>query len=108
VESNEESAYKRGMLDATVAEHSRHLEKINGSLEMISAQMVAAANAMTLAAEKAASRDAIAVHTAQTVKDTRQEAIDRSQGTWTPWSRIIIVLVALAALAGAYFTVTRK
>jgi hypothetical protein len=109
MESTEvDAAYKRGMLDATVAEHSRHLEKINGTLETISGQMTAAANAMTIAAEKAAARDAIAVHTAQVVKDTRQEAIDKSQNAWLPWSRILVVLVALAALVGAYFTITHK
>jgi hypothetical protein len=97
-DSNEEAAYKRGMLDATVAEHSRHFLRINGTLEVLSKQMADAANRMAVAAEQAAARDAIAVHTAQTVKDTRQEAIDKSDAGWKPWQRIFAAVAAVGAL----------
>lgn len=92
--------YKRGKLDATVAEHAKHLDKINGSLETIARQMKDISDGMLRAAEKASGRDAIAVNTAQVVKDTRQAAIDKSEAGWKPWQRIFAAIVGIAALIG--------
>jgi DNA-binding FrmR family transcriptional regulator len=105
--TEEDTAYKRGMLDATVAEHTKHLSRINGSLETISKQLNEAAHAMLIAAQQAASRDAIAVHTAQVVKETRQETIDKAEARWKPWQKVLAVIVALAAVFGAVLAFLR-
>src|ERR1700685_269688 len=97
----EEDAYKRGQQDATVAEHSRHLERINGTLETVSHQLADIALARLRVSEQAARRDAVAVHTAQTAKDTRQAAIDKTAESWKPWQKLSVGIITIEALAGA-------
>jgi predicted nucleic acid-binding protein len=98
-ESADEIAYKRGQQDAVVAEHTKHLDKINGTLERVSDQLTKLFEAMLRAAEQSAARDAVAVATAQTVKDTRQASIDHKTEEWKPWQKFMAVVAGLIGLA---------
>lgn len=103
----ESEDYRRGANDALVAEHTRHLAKINGSIDRF-AETVHELDASIRGLQglfQAAELTRIA--TAAALKEQTDARRDQSSDSWAPWSRIITIasaLIAAAAVAVAIYT----
>jgi hypothetical protein len=96
-----------GRIDARLADHDRHLAKINGSMDRVadrldalvtgSHDLLLAVQRLTDAAE--ADRQTVKV-TAAALKEAEEARRDQSETRWTPMARLITVIVAVAVVAG--------
>jgi hypothetical protein len=96
-----------GRIDARLADHDKHLAKINGSMDRVAdrlTDLVQGNRDLLLLVQRlgdAADADratAISLATALEKADTARR--DKSTTTWTPLSRLIAVVVAVAVVAG--------
>jgi hypothetical protein len=112
--SDYDRGHEAGGIAERLANHDRHLEKINGSMDRVAdrlTDLVQSNRDLLLIVQRlgdAADADratAISLATALEKADTARR--DKSETQWTPLNRLIAVVVAVAIVAGviiAYFS----
>jgi hypothetical protein len=95
--------YDRGRIDATLGEHAQHLGKINGNIERFAGEIHELVLAVQRLADAAdADRSTVKV-TAAALKDAEDARRDKSEAGWTPFQRVLAVLMFLAAVAAIVY-----
>ena len=95
-ESEFDRGHVAGQIEARLAGHDRHFAAINGSLGRIAEEIAQMTLALQRLGDQAVSRDATVLTTASALKDAEEARRDKSQQTWTPWTRVFAVIAALA------------
>jgi hypothetical protein len=96
-----QEAYDRGHVAGGIAEqlaeHERHLHKINGSIERFAGEVHELTLAVQLLASQAVARDATVVTTAKALKDADEARRATAEHSWSPMAKILAVVAGLAA-----------
>lgn len=99
-----QEAFDRGHLAGSIAErlaeHEKHLSKINGSIDRFGTEMHALTLAVQQLAAQAVSRDATAITTAKALKDADEARRAQAEQHWSPVQRILGAVAGLSALIG--------
>jgi hypothetical protein len=110
--TDEPSEYERGVAAGQVLSrldsHDQHLAKINGSMDRVASEMKRfndVSQELLLAVQRlsdAADADRATVVTTATALEKAESARrDKSETHWTPFARMITVIVAVATLLAA-------
>jgi len=109
-----DEAYDRGHLAGEVATrlagHDRHFEMINGSLADVARELHELTLGVQALVQRADSDAATRITTAAALKDAEDVRRNRSDSSWSPWARGLLVLGGLAAVAaiiGTYLALHR-
>lgn len=99
-----EVAYERGHLAgeiaARLANHDRHFDRINGSIEKTAAALIALEKATQRLADEAKASAATVIATAEALEKADVARRDKSEQRWSPHARTIAVIGAVAAVLG--------
>lgn len=103
-----EGEYRKGRVDATLDEHTAHLQKINGSIE----RFAVAVEALTLQIQRlgdAAGADRrMVITTAAALKQADEARRDRGDSRWSPVQKVVVVVSGLAAAVGTVVAVLHR
>jgi hypothetical protein len=112
VPEDDEEAYERGHvageIAARLAGHDKHFNSINGSLERIAEKLTILAMDVQRLADQAVSDAATRISTAAALKDAEAARRDKTEQSWSPWSKVFAVIAAVVALAGLYYLIKGK
>jgi len=107
----EQTPYGKGLEAGKVLQrldgHDAHLERINGSMEKVATELAGVKLALQRLADQAVSRDATVITTAAALKDAEQARRDQAERSWSPVSRLSLVLGVLVSLTALALYVTR-
>ena len=107
----ESEAYDKGLEAGKVLQrldgHDLHFARINGSLESVSKEMHALTLAVQRLGDQAVSRDATVITTAKALKDAEDARRDKTEQSWSPLTRLSLVLGVLVSLTILALYVTR-
>jgi hypothetical protein len=95
------AGHAAGEIAARLAEHDRHFERINGSMEHVAEELHNVVLGIQRLGDAADADRQTARITAAALKEQEQARRDKSETRWTPMSRLITVIVAVAVIAGA-------
>ena len=103
---SDDDLYQRGHIDGAISarldQHDKHFEAINGSIAGLRDEM----HTLTLAVQRlgdAMTADrATVLTTAAALKDAEDARRDKSDQSWSPWTKVIAVLGAVATAIGIY------
>jgi hypothetical protein len=95
----ESQEYYRGKVDATLTEHGKHFDRINGSIERSAEALIELRMVVQRLADSAESDRATARVTAIALKEADEARRLRSEEGWTQFQRALVVVGALVALA---------
>jgi hypothetical protein len=95
----ETSEYYRGKVDATLTEHGKHFDRINGSIERSVSELIELRIVVQRLADAADADRATAKTLAIALKEADDVRRLRSEEGWTPLQRAAVVIGALVALA---------
>lgn len=105
----ESEEYKRGHDAGGIAErlagHDRHFEAINGSLADLVEEMHELTLAVQRLGDQAVSRDATVITTAAALKDADAARRDKTEQSWTPFTKFLAVLAGLVTFAGLVWAI---
>jgi hypothetical protein len=91
-----------GQITARLAQHDKHFESINVSIEALGHEVHDLGLAVQRLTQMEENRDKTLLKTATVLKEVddnrRQEIEDR----WLPWAKVLAVLIALSALVSIY------
>ena len=108
------SQYDRGVAAGEISqrlkEHDQHFAKINGSIERqvetntrLRTELTESIATLTLAIQRMSdamtANEATVIKTAAALKDAEEARRDRSETTWSPLTRLSLVIGIIAALA---------
>ena len=94
-----------GQIDQRLAQHDKHFEQINGSLGDVARELHVMGLAVQRLADQAESRDATVIKTAAALKDAEDARRAQGETRWTPFTRVIALVGAIAGLVVAVITV---
>jgi len=103
------SDYDEGVAAGKILErldhHDRHFKTINGSIDRLADRLAEVALQVQRLADQAVSRDATVLTTAAALKDAEEARRAQGEQKWSPVSRTITVILALATVAGVIITI---
>jgi len=103
------SEYDDGMAAGKIAErldhHDRHFTAINGSIERVAGHMAELVLELQRLADQAVARDATAVALAAALKEAEESRRAQGEQKWSPVSRTITVILAVATVVGVIITI---
>lgn len=104
-----QAAYERGTIageiNARLAAHDRHFAQINGSVEKVAVELHGLTLAVQRLGDQAVARDATVVSTAAALKEAEDARRDRTEQSWSPWTKAFAVLAAVATAVGLYYLI---
>jgi vacuolar-type H+-ATPase subunit I/STV1 len=100
--------YERGRVDAILDEHTKHLLRINGSVERTADELHELTLAIQRLADAAdADRSTVKV-TAEALKEAEAARRDKSASGWTPFQRGLALLAGIGVIATIIFEVVAR
>jgi len=104
--AEQDDAYDRGHLageiNARLAGHDQHFASINGSLADIANEMHGLKLAVQRLGDQAASDATTRISTAAALKDAEEARRAKTDQSWSPWAKLIAVILALVAVVSLY------
>lgn len=91
-----------GEIAARLSAHDRDFDAINGSIGDLATEMHLLTLAVQRLGDQAMAREATVLTTAAALKDSEEARRDKSDQSWSPWTRVFAVLAAIATAAGLY------
>jgi hypothetical protein len=98
-----------GEIGARLASHDKHFAAINGSIGDLRDEMHSLTLAVQRLGDQAMAREATVLVTAAALKDSEEARRigevaerDKSEQSWSPWTRVFAVLAAIATAVGLY------
>jgi hypothetical protein len=110
-ESNSEAAergFTAGQIDARLAGHDKHFEKINGSIDRLADEIHTMNLGMQRLADDAKANAKTVITTAAALKDAEAARRDKSETSWSPWARGFVVIGGVSAVVAVVVTVLLK
>jgi hypothetical protein len=89
-----------GETESTLAEHSAHLTRINGSMDRVAAELHDLVLGIQRLGDAADADRATAISLAAALEKAAKARQDNSDTRWSPMARFISVAVAVAVIAG--------
>jgi hypothetical protein len=103
VSETPQEAFARGVdagrIEARLDGHDQHFQSINGQLVKIFERLSSMDAGVQLLAQQAISRDATVITTAAALKDAEEARRQKTETRWTPLTRMVAVIGALAGVA---------
>jgi len=109
--TQETDAYDRGVVAGEIAArltgHDKHFESINGSLGKIALEMHELNMSVQRLGDQADANSKTVITTAAALKDAEEARRDKSDQSWSPWTKGFAVLAAVATLVSLYLALAR-
>jgi DNA anti-recombination protein RmuC len=99
-----ERGHLAGEIAARLADHDRHFEKINGSMERVATELHALNLNVQSLADQAKADAVTRVATAQALKDAEEARRNKDEQAWSPITRLFAVIAAIGVVAGMALT----
>jgi hypothetical protein len=90
-----------GRIAERLADHDAHLTRINGSMERVADELAQVKLILQGLADAANADRSTVLTTASALKDADAARREKSDVRWSPYSRLLALVVALAAVAAA-------
>jgi hypothetical protein len=100
VASDYDDGVAAGKIVERLDHHDRHFRTINGSIDRLADRMGDVALQVQRLADQAIARDATAVALAAALKNAEEVRRHQGEQKWSPVSRTIAVILAVATVAG--------
>jgi hypothetical protein len=102
-------AYDRGVaageIAARLADHDNHFKRINGSLTDVANELHGLVLAVQRLGDQAVHRDATVIATAAALKDAEAARRDKAERSWTPLTRIYLMVAVVGAVVALYLAI---
>lgn len=95
-----ERGHAAGEIAARLAEHDKHFQTINGSLERIASNLALQTLALQRLADQNVSRDATVITTAAALKEAEEARRDKVTQSWTPIAKALAILGSSVTVVG--------